>query len=102
MDIKEGDILYCKKYYHINGYDLKCRVGEKYRIGDIDFSDSTYCIKPLIGGGGGNDPHIWIFFDDEKDGDENGFGYVWDYFETKIDRVKSVIKRYESRRHTIL
>ena len=93
--MKIGDILYCKKDFHCIYYGFSCKVGERVIITRFDYNNNlivAYEIK------NSNGQITWVIL--------KRFEYTmtelkdtWDYFYTKIERVRNRIKQYESRRY---
>lgn len=94
MQIKVGDILHCNRDYKVKNYSLGLESGELYYVGYIDHKDHTlelrhkddmHCIDE------DEYKHTWIHYGENIVLDTI-FGFVDDYFESKIERAKRIIK----------
>lgn len=90
MDIKIGDILRCKKefYYSNRCYTMKSESYVITRIYDTEIS-LTPCLD--------NFDRTNISFVVDKNHSNHIQSYIWDHFETKLDKAKRIISGYKNR-----
>lgn len=82
---KVGDKLYCKK-----SYSCYCKPGDVFTIVNIDedsYSVSNDCLVE------NHKLPFLVFLLDTTE-----YYYVYNYFETKIDRAKRLLKNYDKTR----
>ena len=85
-----GDILYCKKDFYFNE---TCFVTKNKHYIISHYAGGYLSMDSVI-----KDRNSGIdFVDNREDVIDDDMGYVWDHFETKIEKAKRIIKQYEER-----
>lgn len=86
--LKGGDIIYCKKDFWFSD-SCYCTRKEIYLVEYISYG--CVCITSV------DNANISADYSILEEDQTQDIKYVWDHFETKIDRVKRFIKEYENR-----
>ena len=100
--MKVGDILKCKKEHRFPAEYCYCLKDELFKIEKIDKNNGnyTFCVVSPVAKTGTR--FSITFFqnpisDEEKPDNFDNVFYIWEHFESKLDRAKKIIKKYEER-----
>lgn len=90
MGLKIGDKIYCKKNLNDEDKNATCIKGKCYIVNYKDTLDTSY--ELFLDG----NFSAWLRYGDIITSDK--LKYIWDYFETKIERSKRIINGFKDRK----
>lgn len=98
--VKLGGILKCKKTFRFKS-NVFIKKSDKWCVGNIKMYKSGHIISLYHINNINIRLRLWNEKDNWKDSvrqlGHNSIPYLWDYFESKTERAKRIIKQYDGR-----